>query len=176
MCRRRRAFCCLTPQMRPCARILVRQLKTSGTQGQLTIHTSRNHHHRRRAFCVNPTRSPTFSVMFSPEASLQSARSSLRGNRRRQRDSNGHDQPRRKRSKLGEDGASQITAGSDSKTNGSAHVNGYAAGPESADSSLVLVDMPVREKKSAPKRVVKEDSTQYLVRSSTRMASFKSTS
>ena len=103
--------------------------------------------------------------MFSPEASLQSARSSLRGNRRRQRDSNGHDQPRRKRSKLGEDGTSQITAGSDSKTNGSAHVNGHAAGPESADSSLVLVDMPVREKKSAPKRVVKEDSTQYLVRS-----------
>jgi nuclear pore complex protein Nup133 len=114
--------------------------------------------------------------MFSPEASLQSARSSLRGNRRRQRDSNGLDQPRRKRSKLGEDGASQITAGSDSKTNGSAHVNGYAAGPESADSSLVLVDMPVREKKSAPKRVVKEDSTQYLVRSSMKMASLRATS
>jgi hypothetical protein len=33
-----------------------------------------------------------------------------------------------------------------------------------------MVDMPVREKKSAPKRVVKEDSTQYLVRNSTRMA------
>lgn len=101
--------------------------------------------------------------MFSPEASLQSARSSLRGNRRRQRDSNGHDQPRRKRSKIAEDGASQITAGSDLKSNGSAFMNGHV-GHESAENSLVMVDMPVREKKAPPKRTLKEDSTQYLVR------------
>ena len=100
--------------------------------------------------------------MFSPEASLQSARSSLRGTRRRQRDSNGHDQPRRKRSKIAEDGASQITAGSDLKTNGSATMNGHA-GHDSTENSLVLVDMPVREKKAPPKRTLKEDSAQYLV-------------
>lgn len=100
--------------------------------------------------------------MFSPEASLQSARSSLRGNRRRQRDSNGHDQPRRKRSKIAEDGASHITAGSEFKTNGSANMNGYA-GHDSAENSLVMVDMPVREKKAPPKRSLKEDSAQYLV-------------
>lgn len=101
--------------------------------------------------------------MFSPEASLQSARSSLRGTRRRQRDSNGHDQPRRKRSKIAEDGASQITAGSDLKTNGSAIANGHA-GHDSTENSLVLVDMPVREKKAPAKRALKEDSAQYLVR------------
>lgn len=100
--------------------------------------------------------------MFSPEASLQSARSSLRGTRRRQRDSNGHDQPRRKRSKIAEDGASQITAGSDLKTNGNGSLNGHA-GHSSAESSLVVVDMPVREKKAPPKRTLKEDSAQYLV-------------
>lgn len=105
--------------------------------------------------------------MFSPEASLQSARSSLRGNhRRRQRDSNGHEQPRRKRSKLAEDGASQITAGSESKTNGSAGLNGFASGHDSAENSLVMVDMPLREKKAPPKRTLKEDSAQYLVRPS----------
>lgn len=100
--------------------------------------------------------------MFSPEASLQSARSSLRGNRRRQRDSNGHDQPRRKRSKIAEDGASQVTAGSDLKTNGSAIMNGQA-GLDSAENSLIMVDIPVREKKTPPKRTLKEDSTQFLV-------------
>ena len=101
--------------------------------------------------------------MFSPEASLQSARSSLRGNRRRQRDSNGHDQPRRKRSKIAEDGASQITAGSDLKNiNGGANMNGHA-GHDSVENSLVIVDMPVREKKAPPKRTLKEDSAQYLV-------------
>ncbi|KAH6639371.1 Non-repetitive/WGA-negative nucleoporin C-terminal-domain-containing protein [Boeremia exigua] len=99
--------------------------------------------------------------MFSPEASLQSARSSLRGNRRRQRDSNGHDQPRRKRSKIAEDGASQITAGSELKTNGSVNANGYA-GHDSVENSVVLVEMPVREKKAPPKRTLKEDSVQYL--------------
>lgn len=102
--------------------------------------------------------------MFSPEASLQSARSSLRGNRRRQRDSNGHDQPRRKRSKIAEDGASQITAGSDLKlVNGHTALNG-STGHDSTENSLVMVDMPVRERKSAPpKRVLKEESVQYLV-------------
>ena len=99
--------------------------------------------------------------MFSPEASLQSARSSLRGTRRRQRDSNGHDQPRRKRSKIAEDGASQTTAGADLKANGTAAMNGHA--DHSAENSLVLVDMPVREKKAPPKRALKEDSAQYLV-------------
>lgn len=102
--------------------------------------------------------------MFSPEASLQSARSSLRGNqRRRQRDSNGHDQPRRKRSKIAEDGASHITAGSDLKVNGSAGLNGHAVGHDSAENSLVMMDMPLREKKAQPKRSLKEDSAQYLV-------------
>ncbi|KAF1928622.1 uncharacterized protein M421DRAFT_420507 [Didymella exigua CBS 183.55] len=103
--------------------------------------------------------------MFSPEASLQSARSSLRGNRRRQRDSIGHDQPRRKRSKIAEDGASQITAGSDLKAaNGHTIMNG-STGHDSTESSLVMIDMPVREKKTAPlKRILKEDSVQYLTR------------
>lgn len=99
--------------------------------------------------------------MFSPEASLQSARSSLRGTRRRQRESNGHDQPRRKRSKIAEDGASQTTSGA--HINGTATMNGHA-GHSSVENSLVLVDMPVREKKAPPKRALKEDSAQYLVR------------
>jgi nuclear pore complex protein Nup133 len=102
--------------------------------------------------------------MFSPEASLQSARSSLRGTRRRQRESNGHDQPRRKRSKIAEDGASQTTAGAyiNGNSNGIAAMNGHA-GHSSVENSLVLVDMPVREKKAPPKRALKEDSAQYLV-------------
>ena len=102
--------------------------------------------------------------MFSPEASLQNARSSLRGTRRRQRDSNGHDQPRRKRSKIAEYGASQTTAGSNmnGKENGAVIMNGHA-GYSSIENSLVVVDMPVREKKAPPKRTLKEDSTQYLV-------------
>ncbi|KAJ4344002.1 hypothetical protein N0V95_006458 [Ascochyta clinopodiicola] len=101
--------------------------------------------------------------MFSPEASLQSARSSLRGTRRRQRDSNGHDQPRRKRSKIAEDGASQATAGAEPKINGHANINGHN-NRSSIENSLVLVDMPVREKKAPPKRVLKEDSAQYLTK------------
>jgi nuclear pore complex protein Nup133 len=102
--------------------------------------------------------------MFSPEASVQSARSSLRGTRRRQRESNGtgHDQPRRKRSKIAEDGASQAT-GAHINGNGVAIMNGHA-GHSSVENSLVLVDMPVREKKAGPKRTLKEDSAQYLVR------------
>jgi nuclear pore complex protein Nup133 len=102
--------------------------------------------------------------MFSPEASLQSARSSLRGNRRRQRDSNGHDQPRRKRSKIAEDGASQITAGSDLKL-----ANGHVDHHKGILRTVVARGaiqrcMPVRERKSAPpKRVLKEESVQYLV-------------
>jgi nuclear pore complex protein Nup133 len=102
--------------------------------------------------------------MFSPEASVQSARSSLRGTRRRQRESNGtgHDQPRRKRSKIAEDGASQAT-GAHINGNGVAIMNGHA-GHSSVENSLVLVDMPVREKKAGPKRTLKEDSAQYLTK------------
>jgi hypothetical protein len=41
-------------------------------------------------------------------------------------------------------------------------MNGHA-GHDSTENSLVLVDMPVREKKAPPKRTLKEDSAQYLV-------------
>ena len=102
--------------------------------------------------------------MFSPEASVQSARSSLRGTRRRQRDSSGHDQqPRRKRNKLTDDGASHTAATVHPNGNGSAITNGHA-GHASAENSLVLVDMPVREKRTPQKRAaLKEEDAQYLV-------------
>jgi nuclear pore complex protein Nup133 len=41
-------------------------------------------------------------------------------------------------------------------------MNGHA-GLSSVESSLVVVDMPVREKKAAPKRASKEDNSLYLV-------------
>jgi nuclear pore complex protein Nup133 len=102
--------------------------------------------------------------MFSPEASIQSARSSLRGTRRRQRDSSGHDQqPRRKRNKTTDDGALHTTATAHTNGNANATMNGHA-GHSSVENSLVLVDMPVREKKTPQKRAaLKEDSAQYLV-------------
>jgi len=102
--------------------------------------------------------------MFSPEASIVSQRSSLRAtSKRRQRTSEGlQQQPRRKRSKLGDE---TFVARDDAHTNGNGSLlmNGHAA-HDSPESSLVLVDMPVREKKAAPKRAVKEDNALYLVR------------
>lgn len=100
--------------------------------------------------------------MFSPEASIQSARSSLRNPRRRQRTSEGlPSQPRRKRSKLNEE---SFVAKEDPHINGNGSVlmNGHA-GHSSVENSLVLVDMPVREKKAPPKRASKEDNALYLV-------------
>jgi hypothetical protein len=102
-------------------------------------------------------------VMFSPEASIISQRSSLRTtSKRRQRTSEGlHQQPRRKRSKLSEE---TFVAKDDAHVNGNGSVliNGHA-GRDSPENSLVLVDMPVREKKAPPKRAVKEDNALYLV-------------
>lgn len=103
--------------------------------------------------------------MFSPEASVQSARSSLRNPRRRQRNSDGlQQQSRRKRSKLSDE-SFHVINDAHVKENGSAMMNGHA-GHGSVENSLVLVDMPVREKKAAPKRAPKEDTTQLLVRPS----------
>jgi len=101
--------------------------------------------------------------MFSPEASIQSARSSLRHNnpRRRQRTSDSLQQPRRKRSKL----SNETFADKDEahvNGNGSALMNGHAD-HGSAEKSLAVVDMPVREKKAPPKRATKEDTSLYLV-------------
>ncbi|KAH7094703.1 Non-repetitive/WGA-negative nucleoporin C-terminal-domain-containing protein [Paraphoma chrysanthemicola] len=101
--------------------------------------------------------------MFSPEASIQSARSSLRNTRRRQRTSEGlSQQPRRKRSKLNDE---SFVAKDDVHVNGngSALMNGHA-GHSSVENSLVVVDMPVREKKAPQKRAPKEDNSLYLTR------------
>lgn len=101
--------------------------------------------------------------MFSPEASIQSARSSLRNPRRRQRkDSDGPQQQRsRKRSKLNDE-AFKDPAGAHMNGNGSVQINGHAV--QSVENSVVLVDMPVREKKTAPKqRAPKEETGSYLV-------------
>jgi nuclear pore complex protein Nup133 len=100
--------------------------------------------------------------MFSPEASIQSARSSLRNPRRRPRnDSDGTQQlHRRKRSKLNEE---TFKNPADAHMNGdkSGLMNGHAV--QSVENSVVLVDMPVREKKAPPKRAPKEDNGVYLV-------------
>jgi hypothetical protein len=107
------------------------------------------------------TLSPAFpAAMFSPEASIQSARSSLR-TKRRPRASEELQQPRRKRSKLS---AETFVAREDAHTNGngSALTNGHA-GHGSAENSLALMEMPVREKKGPPKRATKEDHSLYLV-------------
>ncbi|KAE8822296.1 hypothetical protein PTNB73_09494 [Pyrenophora teres f. teres] len=102
-------------------------------------------------------------IMFSPEASIQSARSSLRNPRRRQRkDSDGPQQQRsRKRSKLNDD-SFKDPAVPHINGNGSALMNGHAV--QSPENSVVLVDMPVREKKTAPKRAPKEDTGSYLTK------------
>ncbi|EOA81159.1 hypothetical protein ACJQWK_07494 [Exserohilum turcicum] len=102
--------------------------------------------------------------MFSPEASIQSARSSLRNPRRRQRkDSDGPQQQRsRKRSKLNDDTFKDPTD-AHINGNGSALMNGHAV--QSVENSVVLVDMPVREKKTAPKqRAPKEETGSYLTK------------
>ena len=105
--------------------------------------------------------------MFSPEASVQSARSSLRGSRRRPRqDSDGHQQQRRKRSKLNDD-TFPATADVHMNGNASALMNGHAV--QSVENAVVLVDMPVREKKAGPKRASKEDNAVYLVRGPARI-------
>ncbi|KAF2002680.1 hypothetical protein P154DRAFT_134570 [Amniculicola lignicola CBS 123094] len=104
--------------------------------------------------------------MFSPEAASQSARSSLRNPRRRQRkdsDSLQH-QTRRKRSKLSDDTfVATADALANGNGNGSVLMNGYA-GQSDVDGSLVLVDMPYRDKKQSAKRAVKEDLAVYLTR------------
>jgi nuclear pore complex protein Nup133 len=105
--------------------------------------------------------------MFSPDSTLLSARGSQRNPRRRQRkDSDGlQQQPRRKRSKLGEDTfVSHSPKDGRVNGNGSVTMNGHV-GHGDADSSLVLVDMPVREKKGSAKRALKDDTTHYLVSS-----------
>jgi nuclear pore complex protein Nup133 len=105
--------------------------------------------------------------MFSPEASVASARGSLRNPRRRQRkDSDGlQQQPRRKRSKLsGDTFHSPTDAPVNEYTNGNGHVtmNGHATHGD-ANGALVPVEIPVREKKAAPKRGIKGDTALYLV-------------
>ncbi|KAI8933985.1 hypothetical protein NX059_008757 [Plenodomus lindquistii] len=100
--------------------------------------------------------------MFSPEASVQSARSSLRNPRRRPRkNSDGQQQHRRKRSKLND---VTFQAPAEMHMNGKGHdvMNGHAV--QSVDNSVVLVDMPVREKQAPPKRAFKEDHALYLTK------------
>ncbi|KAJ4357683.1 uncharacterized protein N0V89_002259 [Didymosphaeria variabile] len=102
--------------------------------------------------------------MFSPEASMQSVRSSQRNPRRRPRNSTEpqQQQPRRKRSKLGDE--TFVSVGDepfDDNGKGIMSSNGHAS-HGSVESSLVLLDMPVREKKGAVKRVFKEDIALYL--------------
>jgi nuclear pore complex protein Nup133 len=102
--------------------------------------------------------------MFSTETSVQSARGSLRNTRRRQRDNSDSLQQRsqRKRSKISTDTYHSTT---DAHVNGDARalMNG-SVGYGDADGSLVLVDMPVREKKDPAKRALKDDTALYLVR------------
>lgn len=104
--------------------------------------------------------------MFSPEASIASARNSLRNPRRRPRNSEGpqQTQPRRKRSKLGDE--TFVPVGDDSPNshgNGSIALNGHAVEPN-GESSLMLMDMPIRDKKGSSNRILKENIAQYLVR------------
>ncbi|KAH7389527.1 Non-repetitive/WGA-negative nucleoporin C-terminal-domain-containing protein [Phaeosphaeria sp. MPI-PUGE-AT-0046c] len=104
--------------------------------------------------------------MFSPEASIQSARSSLRNPRRRPRESDGpQHQSRRKRSKISDD---SFVAKDEAHVNGNgtAPMNGHGGVNGSAENSMVVIDMPVREKKSASKRIAKEDHSLYLTRNS----------
>lgn len=103
--------------------------------------------------------------MFSPEASVQSARSSLRNSnpRRRQRTSDGlQQQPLRKRSKLSNETYADREA-PHVNGNGGALMNGHA-GHGGAEKALEMVAIPVREKKTPPKRAIKEDNTLYLVK------------
>ncbi|KAI4714868.1 hypothetical protein J4E89_000551 [Alternaria sp. Ai002NY15] len=100
--------------------------------------------------------------MFSPEASIASARSSLRNPRRRPRPES-ESLRSRKRSKLN-DATFKDPADAHINGNGSASTNGHAV--QSVDHSVVVVDMPlsIREKKTAPKRAPKEDTGTYLTK------------
>jgi hypothetical protein len=154
----------LTPQWLggdPCRQGGLVARKQLHSELSTTQRAARSQHHQRRA----PSRKFAVShsaIMFSPEASIQSARSSLRNTRRRQRTSEGlAQQPRRKRSKLSDE---SFVAKDDVHVNGngSALMNGHA-GHSSVENSLVVVDMPVREKKAPQKRAPKEDNSLYLV-------------
>ncbi|KAF2737343.1 hypothetical protein EJ04DRAFT_521319 [Polyplosphaeria fusca] len=103
--------------------------------------------------------------MFSPEASISSGRSSLRNPRRRQRkDSDGlQQQPRRKRSKLSEEARFEAPPAKHINGNGSATMNGHV-NHASAGDSMVIVDMPVRDKKPSPKRSLRDDAAIYLTK------------
>ncbi|KAF2279695.1 uncharacterized protein EI97DRAFT_464898 [Westerdykella ornata] len=99
--------------------------------------------------------------MFSPEATVHAARSSLRNPRRRQRkDSDGFQQPRRKRSKVSED---TFLAPGSSHVNGNGSINGHVK-HDDAEGSMVLVEMPVREKSAGAHRAPREDTTHYLTK------------
>lgn len=96
--------------------------------------------------------------MFSPEVTIGSLRGSQRNPRRRQRvkdDADLHQQPRAKRQK-------SIPHDAHLNGNGSARMNGHV-GQTDVEKSLVLVDMPVREKKAPTKRALRDDSALYLV-------------
>ncbi|KAF2198532.1 hypothetical protein GQ43DRAFT_154756 [Delitschia confertaspora ATCC 74209] len=103
--------------------------------------------------------------MFSPDSTVHSVRSSsTRNPRRRQRDSDSLRQPpNRKRSKLSEESFVPVSS-SHINGNGSALMNGRAVHGE-VDGSLVVVDMPVREKKPVAKRPSKEDEGILLTKS-----------
>jgi nuclear pore complex protein Nup133 len=108
--------------------------------------------------------------MFSPEASVASARSSLRNPRRRQRkDSDGlQQQPRKKRSKLsGDTFHSPTDAPANGNANGNGHVtmNGHAS-HGAANGALMPMEIPIHEKKAALKRGIKGDTALYLVSAS----------
>lgn len=133
------------------------------------IHPDPNHNRSRHLSPARPiaqTGLDSLPAMFSPEASVQSARGSLRNNpRRRQRkDSDGVQQPRRKRNKISED-TFYSPLDAHVNGNGGAVMNGRLShGHGDADGSMVLVDMPVREKKAVVKRASKDDAAHYLVR------------
>jgi nuclear pore complex protein Nup133 len=96
--------------------------------------------------------------MFSPEATIQSARGSQRNPRRRQRvkdDSDLQQQPRPKRQKSTPNDAHL-------NGNGSVTMNGHARHSD-VEKSVVPVDMPVRERKAPTKRALRDDSALYLV-------------
>ena len=100
--------------------------------------------------------------MFSVESSDGGARNSLRNTRRRPRNSDGAQQGRRKRSKLGDD---TFVAVSNVHTNGNGGLVMKGRAVNGAENSLMLVDMPVRGKKDQPKRATKnDDATICLVR------------
>ncbi|ORY03958.1 Non-repetitive/WGA-negative nucleoporin C-terminal-domain-containing protein [Clohesyomyces aquaticus] len=101
--------------------------------------------------------------MFSPEATIHSARSSGRNPRRRQRkdSDSGRLHPQRKRSKLSDD---SFASPSDAHANGNSSLlmNGHASSGD-VDGSLVLVNMPVRDRKP-PKRGIKDDASILLTK------------